>query len=317
MISSSAECASESSTASRSSSTNESDSSTNGTPRKMISGGTTDLPSCSEMVATTMKMPSADSMRRSRRATSSMSPTSIPSTKIRPACSRSAHAGARGIDLERQPVLAAEDRLRRHAHRLGQLRVQPQPLVVAVHRHHVARVGQVDHQLELLGIAVPRGVHRHVRRRDRRWRRACRCGRSSRSRRARCRGSAWPRRSRCRRRGAPRSGGRRAPSAAAPRAARPGDPVEMITSLSSGKSSISFGPTSIPSGMSMWPSMRPMLVFLRIERPTSDDARSSAAAASTTCCTRWMFDAKQVTTMRPVQRANTSLQLRAHARLGR
>ena len=51
--------------------------------------GTTERPSCSETVATTMKIPSAESMRRSRRATSSMSPTSMPSTKIMPACSRS------------------------------------------------------------------------------------------------------------------------------------------------------------------------------------------------------------------------------------
>ena len=89
----------------------------------------------------------------------------------------------------------------------------------------------------------------------------------------------------------------------------------MITSLLSGKSSISFGPTSRPSGMSMWPSMRPMLVFLRIERPMSETRRSSVAAASTTCWTRWMFEAKQVTMMRPGQRANTSSQARAHARL--
>ena len=56
----------------------------------------------------------------------------------------------------------------------------------------------------------------------------------------------------------------------------------------------------------MWPSMRPMFVFLRIERPISETRRPTAAAASTTCCTRWMFEAKQVTMMRPWQRANTS-----------
>ena len=49
-----------------------------------------------------------------------------------------------------------------------------------------------------------------------------------------------------------------------------------------------------------------MFTFFRIERPTSDTFRPSAAAASTTCCTRWMFDAKLVTTIRPLQRANTS-----------
>ena len=58
--------------------------------------------------------------------------------------------------------------------------------------------------------------------------------------------------------------------------------------------------------MSMWPSMRPMFVFLRIERPIRDTRRPTVAAASTTCWTRWMFEAKQVTMMRPWQRANTS-----------
>jgi hypothetical protein len=80
----------------------------------------------------------------------------------------------------------------------------------------------------------------------------------------------------------------------------------MITSFSSGKSSISFGPTSMPSGTLMWPSMRPMFVFFRIERPISEARRPTVAAASTTCWTLWMFEAKQVTTMRPRQRANTS-----------
>ncbi len=83
-------------------------------------------------------------------------------------------------------------------------------------------------------------------------------------------------------------------------------PVERITSFSSGKSSISPGPTSMPSGTSMWPSIRPMFTFLRIERPTSETLRPRAAAASTTCCTRWMFEAKQVTTIRPSQRAKAS-----------
>ena len=79
----------------------------------------------------------------------------------------------------------------------------------------------------------------------------------------------------------------------------------MTTISSSGHWSISRGGISIPSGTSMCPSVRPMLTFLRIERPTSATLRSCAAAASTTCWTRWMFDAKQVTTMRPWQRANT------------
>ena len=56
----------------------------------------------------------------------------------------------------------------------------------------------------------------------------------------------------------------------------------------------------------MWPSERPMLTFLRIDRPTSATLRSSAAAASITCWTRWMLDAKLVTTIRPSARENTS-----------
>ena len=48
-----------------------------------------------------------------------------------------------------------------------------------------------------------------------------------------------------------------------------------------------------------------MLTFLRIERPTSATLRPFFSAACTTCWTRWMFDAKQVTTIRPLQRPNT------------
>ncbi len=86
----------------------------------------------------------------------------------------------------------------------------------------------------------------------------------------------------------------------------PWDPVEITTIFSSGQSSTSWGGISVPSGNSMWPSERPMLTFLRIDRPTSDTLRPSSAAASITCCTRWMFDAKLVTMIRPSARANTS-----------
>jgi len=86
----------------------------------------------------------------------------------------------------------------------------------------------------------------------------------------------------------------------------PWEPVEMTTSLWSGRSSISRVPTSVPSGTSMWPRVRPMFTFLRMERPTRATLRPSAAAASTTCWTRWMFEAKLVTTMRPSQRPKTS-----------
>jgi hypothetical protein len=40
--------------------------------------------------------------------------------------------------------------------------MQPDALVVAVDRHQVARPGQVEHQLDLLAVAVPGGVDRSV-----------------------------------------------------------------------------------------------------------------------------------------------------------
>ena len=49
-----------------------------------------------------------------------------------------------------------------------------------------------------------------------------------------------------------------------------------------------------------------MLKFLRIERPTSATLRSSMAAASITCWTRWMFEANEVTMIRPSQREKVS-----------
>ena len=45
----------------------------------------------------------------------------------------------------------------------------------------------------------------------------------------------------------------------------------MTTTRWSGQSSTSWGWIIIPSGTSMWPSERPMLTFLRIERPDQRD----------------------------------------------
>ena len=84
-------------------------------------------------------------------------------------------------------------------------------------------------------------------------------------------------------------------------------PVEMTTTFSSGKSSISFGWIMIPCGALAISRLEAMLKFLRIERPTRATLRSSAAAASIACWTRWMFDANEVTTIRPLQRENTSI----------
>jgi hypothetical protein len=79
----------------------------------------------------------------------------------------------------------------------------------------------------------------------------------------------------------------------------------MITSFSSAHCSISRAWMICPSGTRMCSSERPMLTFLRIERPTSATLRPTEAAASMTCWTRWMFDAKQVTMIRPWHAAKT------------
>ena len=132
----------------------------------MTSGGAIGRPSWPETVATTMKIPSADSARRSRIATSSMSPTSTPSTNTTPLCSCLPKRAPRSSISSGRPLRPVEDRIRVDADRLGQLAVQVQPLVVAVDRHHVARLGEVQHQLELLRPAVPGRVHGRVLGRD-------------------------------------------------------------------------------------------------------------------------------------------------------
>jgi hypothetical protein len=84
------------------------------------------------------------------------------------------HAGALGlaearaprVDLERLPVGRAEDRIRLDADRFAELPVQAHPLVVAVKRHQIARAQQVQHQLQLLCIAMARRVNRGVTCRD-------------------------------------------------------------------------------------------------------------------------------------------------------
>ena len=233
-------------------------------------------PSDSEIVATTMKMPSAESIRRSRSATSAGSPISTPSTKIMPDCSGSTEARTLLVDLERQPVVSLEDVVRVDADRLGELAVQVDPLVVAMHRHHIARPHEVQHQLE--SPRRSRGPRRGSERRRSSPRRS-RCGssRSTVSLTARSlpgigvaekttvspsRSLIW-RWSLCAIRRSAESGS-------------PCEPVEITTTRWSGQSSTSCGWIRIPSGTSMCPSERPIPTFLRIERPTSATLRPSA-----------------------------------------
>ncbi len=194
----------------------------NGTPRKITSGSATGEPSCSEIVATTMKIPSADSMRRSRSATSAGSPMSTPSTKIIPDCSGSPKLAPRSSMSSGNPLSPPEHVVGVDPDRVGERGVQMDPLVVAVDRHHVARLDEVEHQLQLLGVAVTGGVDRGVGGRDRRHSRCGTAGRRSRTRRARCRGSAWPLNTTVSPLCSLIAGGRCEPSGAAPTAARPG-----------------------------------------------------------------------------------------------
>ena len=94
-------------------------------------------------------------------------------------------------------------------------------------------------------------------------------------------------------------------------------PVEIATTLWSGKDSISRGGIKSPSGALAIPRLEAMLKFLRIERPTSATRRSSCGAASMTCWTRWTFEANEVTMIRPWQRREQVEQRRADARLRR
>ena len=165
---------------------------------------------------------------------------------------------------------------RRDAHGLRQLGVQAQALEVAVERHHVARLDEVQHQLDLLGVAVPGGVHGRVARGDhvaadvvepvdRLVHRALVAG--------------------------DRRGGEDDRVAAVQlhlAVVAVGHPPQRRQRLALGAGRDDHdrarrgsrrsraGPTSIPSGTSMWPSVRPMPTFLRIERPTSATLRSSA-----------------------------------------
>ncbi len=79
---------------------------------------------------------------------------STPSTKIMPDCSGCSEACSALIDLERQAVLALKDGVGVDPNGVRELRVEVDALVVSVHRHHVAWSDEVEHQLQLLDVAV-------------------------------------------------------------------------------------------------------------------------------------------------------------------
>ena len=71
--------------------------------------------------------------------------------------------------------------------------------------------------------------------------------------------------------------------------------------------------SATPSGMLRMPSRAPSSTFLPIERPRVATLRPLATAASMTCWTRWMWLAKQATTMRrPAWAAKTRRSVDAH-----
>ena len=87
---------------------------------------------------------------------------STPSTKIIPDCSGSPNRAPRSSISSGSPFSPLEHVVGVDPDRVGELGVQVDPLVVAVDRHHVARLDEVEHQLQLLGVAVAGGVDRRL-----------------------------------------------------------------------------------------------------------------------------------------------------------
>ena len=177
---------------------------------------------------------------------------------------------------------------------------------------------EVEHQLELLGVAVPGGVDRRVARRDhvaadvvepvdRLVDRALVAG--DRRRREDDRVAAAQLDLRMVVEGHPAQRAERL-------ALGPGRDDHELARRGSRRSRAAG--RACPSGTSMWPSdLADVRCSCASSAPPARPCGRAAAAASTTCCTRWMFDAKQVTTIRPSQRANVCSQVRADAGLAR
>ena len=85
-----------------------------------------------------MKMPSAESMRRSRSADVGDVADVDAVDEDHAGVLGLAEARAARVELEHVAVLGAEDRVAVDPDGLGQRGVQADPLVVAVERHHVA-----------------------------------------------------------------------------------------------------------------------------------------------------------------------------------
>ena len=174
------------------------------------------------------------------------------------------------------------------------------PLVVTVDRHHVLRAREVEHHFDLLRVAVAGGVDRRVAGGhdlaadvvepvDRLVDGALVAGDRRRAEHDRVPRPEFDLRMIAIRHPAQRRRG------------SPWEPVEMTTIFSSGPLVDLARRQQHPLRDVDVAERRPMLTFLRIERPTSATLRAFFSAC-TTCWTRWMFDAKQVTTIRPSQR---------------
>ena len=251
-------------------------SSRNGTPRKMTSGSAATAPSSTETVATTMTRPSAESVTAVAQGGVVGVADVDPVDEDHPASIVIAEAGAVGRRSRAGCRCAPGRSVCGRPRPTRRARVQAQPLVVAVHRHHIARPGQVEHQLHVLLIAVAGGVDRRVGGGDHPGADLEDPVDRLVDRLARCRAPASPRRRPCRRSGARRRGGRRGPSAAAPRAARPGCRSRSRPPPRPGSPRSRCGWISSPSGACAIPRLEAMLKFLRIERPTRATLRPRA-----------------------------------------
>ena len=86
----------------------------------------------------------------------------LPSTKTRPAGTRSARSRRRRTELEHVAVLEQMAAVGRHADLARELEVAHEVAVLAVHRDEVLRPHEVQHELQLLLRGVAGDVDRRV-----------------------------------------------------------------------------------------------------------------------------------------------------------
>ncbi len=78
-------------------------------------------------------------------------------------------------------------------------------------------------------------------------------------------------------------------------------PVQRISCWFGGSSASSCGRRIASSGTFMYPRLRAMFAFFRIERPTNATLRPHSMPTSAACCMRCTFDANEETRILPVR----------------